>query len=228
MPVDTQFFTENYCDLAEEVFLRRPSPGYTWNAVVDVAVGENTWRGFHRINQSCSGAADVYRQYFVQNRAAILNRLTTIQNRADLSMLSNDICRDVRARLTNVKPHMLISYNRVRKPVDLYFEHLVAMAGDLEQARAALVPLLFLPLDTQILRFEGLFTGAELSRHGLSRRSSFGNIKSENTYKALQELLTQKAGEVCKARVPCVFHVIYFDLLWGGRYLKSANELFKI
>lgn len=50
--------------------------------------------------------------------------------------------------------------------MDLYLEHLVAMAVELGDVRARLVPLLFLPLDSQILAHPGLFTEQELAGHG--------------------------------------------------------------
>ncbi|GKT11026.1 hypothetical protein DSTSK_43310 [Desulforhabdus sp. TSK] len=100
------------------------------------------------------------------------------------------------------------------------------MAADLEEARAKLVPLLFLPLDSQILAHPGLFTERELAAQGLTRGSTYKDITTESTHSAFQALLGQKAAAVTDAhRRP--FHVIYFDLVWNDRYRRWGGNLFE-
>jgi hypothetical protein len=132
----------------------------------------------------------------------------------------------LRAKLSNCLPAQLKSYNKVRKPVDLYVEHLVAMAVDLDDVRAKLVPLLFLPLDSQILRHCAHFSDQELADHCLSRASTYKDITTERSYAALQTMLVQKAMAVAESR-DRPFHVIYFDLVWNDRYLNRGRNLFE-
>jgi hypothetical protein len=237
--VDVESFPPGYLDRADQVFLR-PSPLYSWDEVVSgapvrsqgggirrmFAVGQNTFRGFHRVNKACPGAKEGFINYFLEQRPALVDALSAIHTRDDLNRLSNDICEGMRARLANCSPAQLRAYNKVRKPVDLYLEHLVAMGIELDSVRARLVPLLSLPLDSQILAHPGLFTEEELSGNGLSRASTYKDITAERTHAALQWLLAQKAAAVAEARGR-PFHVIYFDLVWNGRYRNWGDNLFE-
>jgi len=155
-----------------------------------------------------------------------VNDLTAIRSRPDLHSLSNRIRDEIRARLHNIQPYQLDSYNKVRKPVDLYIQHLVAMAVELDRVRATLVPFLFLPLDSQILAHPCLFKESELRVHRLSRKSTYRDITSEQTYEALQELTSQKADVVAATRQR-PFHVIYFDMIWNHRYRNGGGNLFE-
>lgn len=58
---------------------------------------------------------------------------------------------DLLELLSNIDPKRLISYNRVRKVLDLYLVILVAATEELAAHRQRLAPLLCLPLDTQAL-----------------------------------------------------------------------------
>ena len=190
------------------------------------AVGDNTFRGFHRLRKDCPGAKKDFVRFFVDEQSHLIAVLSSVRTGDQLDKVSDRVCAGVRRRLSNVSPEQLKSYNKVRKPVDLYFEHLVAMALELDKAREFLMPLLFLPLDSQMLRHESLFSDEELVRHGLSRRSTYKDIKSKETYNALQKLLNHKA-RVVTAGWRRAFHRIYFDLLWGGRYRNRGGNLFE-
>jgi hypothetical protein len=190
------------------------------------AVAPNTFRGFRRIIKFCPGAQKEFINYFLEQRSALVDDLTAVASRDDLQRLSNRICNSVRSRLSNIKPELLTSYNKMRKPVDLYIEHLVAMAVELDKVRTALVPFLFLPLDSQILAQPGLFNDQELRFHGLNRKSTYQDIESERIYADLQEKLSHKADAV-GAACHRPFHVIYFDLIWNDRYRNWGGNLFE-
>ncbi len=230
-------FPQPYLDKADHVFLR-PTPLYSWNSIVSgarvqaqpggtrqmFAVGPNTFRGFHRINKACPGAKSEFVNYFLEQRAALVHALSAVRTRDDLDRLSNQICKEILNKLSNCLPAQLNAYNKVRKPVDLYIEHLVAMATELDAVRARLVPLLFLPLDSQILAHPCLFTEAELAANKLSRRASYKDVRTVCMYSALQFLLAQKAAVIAEAmRRP--FPVIYFDLIWGNRSHRPGGNL---
>ena len=190
------------------------------------AVAQNTFRGFHRVNKACPGAKEGFINYFLSRRVALIRELSSVNTRDDLKKLSNNLCEDIRTNLSNCSPTQLQAYNKVRKPVDLYIEHLVAMAIELDEVRARLVPLLFLPIDSQILAYQGLFTDHELANNNLSRGSTYKDVTSERAYLALQAFLTQKAVAVAEARHR-PFYCIYFDLIWNGRHKNWGGNLFE-
>ena len=237
--VDLPCFPVAYLDKADQIFLR-PKALYSWDKIISgaqiksasgatrrmFAVGQNTFRGFHRLDKTCPGAKEAFIKYFVDERSSLVESLSAVRTRDELHRLSNRVCDGIRSRLSNVVPAQLQSYNKLRKPVDLYVEHLVAMAVELSDVRATLIPLLFLPLDSQILAHRGLFTEQELAAHRLSRASTYKDVASERTYSALQLLLGEKAGAVAAERRRS-FHPIYFDLVWNCRYRNWGGNLFE-
>ncbi len=158
-------FDIKYQQKAEEIFIH-PSAAYPWENIINgtsvsdkygnqrkmYAVAQNTFRGFHRIDKSCSGAKEEFLAYFTSKEYSLINKLLKIDSREDLNDLENMICVEIHDLLSNCNPNQLSSYNKIRKPVDLYIEHLVAMSKELDGARDKLIPFLFLPLDSQILR----------------------------------------------------------------------------
>ncbi len=223
-------YSSGYLDKAEQVFLT-PMPQYSWTQIVlgaDVrsqfsgtrrlsAVGQNTFRGFHKVNKLLSGAKEAFTRYFLEQEPALTHSLSSVASRDDLDLLSNRICDEVSAGLGNCLPSQRRSFNKIRKPVDLYLEHLVAMAVELAERRSRLVPLLNLPLDSQILAHPDLFSVHELTAHGLTRRSTYKDIHNQETYASLQRLLLTKANSVAES-LGRSFHVIYFDLLWNDPF----------
>lgn len=237
--VDDKLFSDSYLLKANHVFLE-PSPTYHWDEIVKganvnslsgsrrrmSAVAQNTFRGFHRINKNCTGAKEGFTTYFLSNKKSLVSDLEKVKTRKDLNDLSNRICSEVRIYLSNCNQTQLKSYNKVRKPVDLYIEHLVAMANELNIHRERLIPLLFLPIDSQIIAHDGLFTSSELTKSGLNRRSTYQEVIKEDRYDALQELLHQKASVVAQKRER-PFYVIYFDLIWNNRHKNWGRNLFE-
>jgi hypothetical protein len=119
-----------------------------------------------------------------------------------------------------------VSFNKIRKPVDLYIEHLVAMSLELKESRQVLIPLLFLPLDCQILGCLELFSDRELAQRSLRRTSTYSDVTSEETYSALQAIITRRANEVSNA-LGRPFYAIYFDLVWNNRHSNWGGNLFE-
>jgi putative zinc finger/helix-turn-helix YgiT family protein len=240
-------FTPAYAQRAEQLFLR-PREEYRWNEIVNgvcvrrenappewmYAVDGNTVRGLHKISKDkwLPGPKELFQRYFTEQQDRLIRELIAVSNRdgkQGLYQLSNQICNEIRDELRgNIKPDRLTSYNRTRKPVDLYLEHLVAMAVELKEHRERLVPLLYLPLDSWMFNRPHLFTEQELDEHDLNRASKFGHVKDEKTYQALQQIVDRRAGEVSR-RVGWSFQPIYFDLLWGNppRYQNKGRNLFE-
>lgn len=232
-------FTPHYTERAEQLFLR-PGAQYGWDEIVagvDVqreheppermfAVDPKTFRGFHLINKTLPGAKKTFQGFFIGNRDRLVTELLAIADRDGLHQLSNRVSTEIRLGLTNISPNQLTSYNKVRKPVDLYLEHLVAMSCELEKRRHLLVPLLFLPLDSQMLGCRALFTERELAEHHLRRTSTYSEVRTEAAYLSLQEIVARQAGEVSR-RIEKSFSPIYFDLLWNNRYSNWGSNLFE-
>jgi hypothetical protein len=223
----------------ERIFLN-PGVQYPWRDIVNgasvrsghgvrkyYAVAPNTLRSFHRIDKTKSGAFLALKSYFTQNQERLVEALSGTSDFQGIHKLENDCCGEIRQELVNVKPGILGPYNKLRKPVDLYFEHLVGMASELAEHRGRLVPLLSLPLDCQVIASTLIFSERDLRQQGLSRRSSYGHVLAERSYLELQGIVRDKvAGLSSSLGIP--FHPIYFDLIWGGRLEREGRNLFEL
>ncbi len=223
-----------------EIILLQPQQQYPWNDIVQgakvarpdgcykkwAAVERNTFRGFHKIDKQGQGSGDVFKNYLVSNRDTLIAGLKAVQSADDLHLLENKLCAEIKPRLTNIKPLMLTSFNKIRKPLDLYIEHLVTMAEELAADRQRLVSCLFLPLDSQMFQQVDLFSEQELRSVGISRRSTYTDVKTEMAYQVLQKKLKVKAEQI-STELGKPFHPIYFDLLWNGRVDRWGSNLFE-
>jgi hypothetical protein len=237
--VTESVFSPRYGDKARRVFLE-PGNRYSWEEIVGgapvltaqgmirrmFAVGTNTFRGFHRVNKKCPGAQEAFRSHFNEKKFAILKALSHVKTRDELHELQKQFSEALRGRLWNIKSKQLGSFNKIRKPVDLYIEHLVAMAGDFDDHRHKLTPLLFLPLDSQIFKHPELFTERQLTDHGLSRASTYKDVETEKSYLELQDILQKKADTVSN-KLGQPFPPIYFDLVWNDRHANWGGNLFE-
>lgn len=181
-----------------------------------IAVGPNTFRGFHRLEKSHTGPQETFMDYFVAAKRRLVTDLGKIRTASDLHRLANRIRAEIIAEFYNIDPRQLLSYNKVRQPVDLYLEHLVRMARELQHLRPALIPLLHLPLDSQTLDQPAIFAERELRLHGLSRGLTYSDITREETYLALQQLAQDNANDISSA-IGTPFHRIYYDMHWNNR-----------
>ncbi len=226
-------------EYAEQIFLA-PKPQYSWSVIITgaavkhtsgstrmAAVSQNTWRGFHKIDKVLPGSAEGFRGYLLDNADQLLRELAHVGSAADLDRLADQMGEAVKAQLTNIKPKMLDSYNKIRKPLDLYLEHQVAMARELAEVSSRLTPMLRLPLDSQMFQLPHLFSESALRRLKLSRQSTYQDVASTAQYEALQHLTQERADEY-SIIASCPFHPIYFDLWWNDRYRRSGGNLFEV
>lgn len=232
-------FISEFIKRAEELFLH-PRHQYSWNEIIvgtyvnspngpsrNMAVLEkNTLRGFHKIDKCGIGAGEAFRDVMVSRKKEILSALESAQTQQELHAIQNDLRLAIRTKLTNIKPTMLISYNKVRKPLDLYFEHLIAMAKETSHLREKLVKMLFLPLDSQMFLQKAVFTENDLSNAGVSRRSTYTSVSQENSYLSLQAAAKRRADTLSQISGKN-FAPIYFDLFWNDRYRRPGNNLFE-
>ena len=226
---------------AEVVFLK-PNPLYSYDDIVNgcivsspfsgisktmYAVGNNTWRGFHRTSNSIYGSKEIFTSYFSRCKQKILSALNSITSMEELHTLEESICNDIRNELFgNIKENQLKSYNKIRKPVDLYIEHIISMCSEISSSRINYVKLLFLPLDSQIFSSPYIFSRSQLYSNGIKDNATFKDVKSRITYNSLQRILLNKAVNISNC-IGREFHRIYFDLLWNDRYRKPGRNLFE-
>jgi len=151
--------------------------------------------------------------------------LKNINSEKELDDFEDVICSDIRKIFIETQGR-IDSYNKIRKPVDLYIENIVCMSQELSEVRNKLVEFLFLPLDSQILGSYCIFSDSQLRALGVRRSGGFGNIVSRNTYFELQKIIKSRAKEISN-ELSIKFDRIYFDLLWNERFLKKGNNLFE-
>lgn len=138
-----RFVNPSFQTKAERLFLRPPRL-YSWDDIIAgasvlnrqgklriiPAVGTNTFRAFHRLNKQREGPKATFINFFLSQKSVLLQQFAKIKTAADLHALSNNLKVDLVTRLGNIRPDQLESYNKVRKLVDLFLEHLVSMAQD--------------------------------------------------------------------------------------------------
>ena len=139
----------------------------------------------------------------------------------DIDCLEKKICSYLKVKLQKyIKNEQLVSFNKLRKPVDIFIEHLVSMGTDFTPVRARLTKLLFLPLDSQMFRSEFVFNDAEIAELGLRRTFTFQDITTEEQYCRVQQFLGEKAKKVG------ITHRVLFDLVWNDRFKTDGTNLF--
>ena len=226
-------------DISRIIFLN-PNVTYSWDKIVQgvqvgmpdgtsktmAAVEKNTWRGFHKIDKQGPGAKIFFHAFFLQNKQRLLTALKNVSSFGDIDEIADTAVNEIKYELRNIKPNMLTSYNKLRKPVDLYLEHLVSLASEFGEEREQIVKFLPLPLDSQIFSLPWLFTESELSLARLSRKSTYSNVKNKSDYLMLQSAILKKASTISKNNA-YTFYPIFFDLAWNHRYDRKGTNLFQ-
>src|SRR3990172_882684 len=95
------FFSPAYLSKAKDVFLQ-PYEFNCWDDVVNCAVGQNTFRGFHKLIKSGEGAKTIFTGYFRQNQQRLIAALRSARNETQLHEVCNRICDDLKQQLTNI------------------------------------------------------------------------------------------------------------------------------
>ena len=193
----------------------------TYENVVKYSITSNTYRSFWRIDNSKPGAKKIVDDYLTLNKSNIVCKLKSMSNEKELDDFSHLHCEAIRKLLGQMirLDAKLDSYNKTRKLVDLFVEHLVALCSELENYKSILVPILFIPLDSQILRDIDLFNLTERKAFGIKNSSSFACVDQKEKYNKLQSFLKSKAIDLK------ISHRIYLDLAWNNRYLSTGENL---
>lgn len=199
-----------------------PLPLLSYEILVKSSLGPNTYRGFHRTDKSKSGAKDAFEKILIANSNFIIDNLKDSKTEKELDDLENDICDLLMNELKkNIKNQQLISYNKIRKPVDIFIEHLVAMETYFSPVRQSLTKHLFLPLDSQMFQSDFVFSDKERLELKIKKRFTFKDILEKSHYYEIQDFLKQKANLIG------LENKIYFDLEWNDRWKSNGNNLFE-
>jgi len=207
-------------EVGDTVFLT-PTPLLSYEELVLKSLGSNTYRGFHRKNNNCLGASHTFRDVLTKKKDYLIHALNNLSSEIELNELANELCSELKIELSkNIKPLQLQSFNKIRKPVDIVFEHFVAMGDDFAPARKTATQWLFLPLDSQIFQSEFIFTTEEAKALGIKRRFTYKDIETAQHYTEIQNFLKDKATKIS------LNHRIYFDLIWNKRFESNGTNLF--
>lgn len=219
---------------AKRVFLN-PEPLYDYNSIVQgcsvkdnennglstmYAIDRSIWRGFRKVDEYEDGAKYIYVQYFLDNKVKIIDKLMNINTVNELNKFSNELCSELHDLLSNNVLADKLVYNRIRVPVDLFIEHVVAMARELSECRKKLVPLLFVPLDEHSIK--NCFQEKDLFKNSYKFISTIGDIDSPEEYDRLQDILFNKAKARSK-ELGQPYYRIYSEMLWHDRFKDTVG-----
>jgi len=208
-------------EVGEKVFYD-PSPLLPYNQIVIKALIGNTFRAFYRIDKSKTGAGFIFRKVLNELQTEIINSLNNAKSESDVDSLSNSICGKLLPQIEKVVlPTQLQPYNKLRKPFDIFIEHVVALLDEFDPVtRKRLAPLLYLPLDSWMFKSEIVFSDNELKELKLKRNYTYSSIIEESHYLEIQDFLKEKAKRIG------VKHRIFFDMVWSNRYDLDGTNLF--
>ena len=206
--------------VGQQIF-QNPSPLADYETLALKSLGSNTYRGFHRIDKSKKGSKVIFEKILIENSKHIIDSIKKAKNEEDINTLEIQLCKELTSELKNIKSSQLSSFNKLRKPVDIFIEHLVAMGNDFDNARQYLTKHLFLPLDSQMFKSNFVFSDKEMSELKIKRTYTFKDIEDENQYYDIQKFLRQKAIKVG------ISNRIFFDLIWNDRYKSAGKNLFE-
>jgi hypothetical protein len=193
--------------------------------VLDLAIGANTYHAFHRVNLDGIRPKIIFQQVLNDEYTnKIIEKLKKIESEEDLEQLENEICEKLIVGLrANIRENILKKYNSIRTPVNLFIENLVGLCNAFTpEDRKKIVPLLFLPLNSQIFSSPIVFSDIDIKNFNLSRKFTMGDITGIKKYNNIQEFLKKRAKDLG------IIHRIYFDLVWNDKYIRPGNNLKEI
>jgi hypothetical protein len=186
-----------------------------------LAVNTNTFRVFKHIESP----KEQFIQFLTEKKDEILQTFAGAASSEALDGLAEKYIEALKGRLHPNKSEALNldQYNAIRKPLDLYFEHIAAMCNDLSDCREKIVPLLRLPIDSQILNCHDIFGEDVRRRLGLNAVAGFTKIARRDDYFCVQKLAKTRADSVSR-QIGQPFHCIYWDLYWSKRYEAPCRD----
>ena len=206
--------------VGQQVFYN-PIPLLDYDTLVKKSLGPNTYRGFHKIDKSKSGSKVAFEKVLINNFKFIVDTLLNTKTEKELDSFEKQIFDILKEELkNNINNKQLISFNKLRKPIDIVVEHFISMGSDFFSARQTLTKHLFLPLDSQMFQSRFVFSDKEISELKIKRSYTFKDIVYEKQYYEIQSFLKQKAVNVG------IENRIFFDLIWRDRYKSNGKNLF--
>jgi len=204
-----------------QIVFYNPQEILQYDTLAKKSLAPNTYRGFHKIDKSRSGAKVAFEKILLGKFKLIRDGLLVAKSEKDLDQLEREICSLLKDELLkNIINHQLNSFNKIRKPVDIFIEHLIAMGADFSEQRLILTKHLFLPLDSQMFLSNIVFSDQEMAELKIKRSFTFKDIRDEYHYYEIQTFLKEKAAKVG------IENRIFFDLIWNNRYKSNGGNLF--
>lgn len=203
----------------DQIFLHS-SPPMNFQYLHTRTLTGDTYRGFHMIDKLKPGPKNIFEKYFAEKKAVLISQMLGLKTEEDLNLFEIEICKELKSFLkANINNLQLISYNKIRKPVDIAIEHFMAMATECNDCRGCLTNFLFLPLDSSMFQSHTVFSDRDIFKLRIKRSFTFKDIKERSHYVEIQKFLKEKAVDIgLKNR-------IYFDLLHRDRYNSSGTNL---
>lgn len=191
------------------------------------AVANNTFMAFgYPLNENAKKVKSTYEEYFIENEANIIKELINVDTLKDMDDLEKEIYNDIYSKLTNINAEKLDSYNRIRKPINLYLEHIVSMCDSIDNTqRKKIAPHMFLPMDKFIFNSEYIFSEFEKKKWRINGDVGFGVVRTEELFYEMQNSLIEKA-KAASELLQEDFYRIYFDMFWGNRIESQEGNLF--
>lgn len=213
-----------------------PKPLYCYDEIITgvnisgknmKAVANNTFMAFgYPLDENAKKVKKVYEEYFISNKPTIIKELINVNSLDDMDYVERAIYEEIYSKLIGIKADKLDSYNRIRKPINLYLEHIISMCNLIENIqRKRLVEYMFLPMDKFIFNSPHIFNDNEKRKWHISDKAGFGIVRTEELFYEMQNTLVEKAQNISK-ELNEDFYRIYFDMFWGNRIESEGANLF--
>lgn len=213
-----------------------PKPLYSYDEIITgvnisgknmKAVANNTFMAFgYPLDENAKKVKKVYEDYFISNKSIIIKELINVNSLYDMDYVERTIYKEIYSKLIDIKAEKLDSYNRIRKPLNLYLEHIISMCNLIDNIqRERLVQYMFLPMDKFIFNSPHIFNDNEKRKWHISDKAGFGIVRTEELFYEMQNTLVEKAQNISK-ELDEEFYRIYFDMFWGNRIESEGANLF--
>lgn len=191
------------------------------------AVANNTFMAFgYPLDENAKKVKKAYEDYFISNKSIIIKELINVNSLDDMDYVERTMYKEIYSKLIDIKADKLDSYNRIRKPINLYLEHIISMCNLIENIeRKRLAKYMFLPMDKFIFNSPNIFNANEKRMWHISDRDGFGVVRTEELFYEMQNTLIEKAKNISK-ELDEDFYRIYFDMFWGNRIESEGANLF--
>jgi hypothetical protein len=187
--------------------------------IFELSFDPTTYRTFRRKDITKSGPKELFGEVLNDEYIGeIIEKLKDIENENDLISIKDEIITELKENLKKNIKIDLEPYNTIGKTVDLFLEHLVSLCNKFDDNdRKKIIPLLFLPINSKIIEPNLIFSKEDIKEIKKECNKTTSMLKDKKKYLFIQNIIKDKANNLGINR-------IYFDLIWGERYLYEGNN----